>query len=362
MVPPMTAPHHPSQSPGYSLDEISAALKSHFGFSSFRAHQQEIVSSILAGRDVFAALPTGGGKSLCYQLPALLTRGLTVVVSPLISLMKDQVDAARENGIAASFLNSTLEPEEIHRIWRELSEGSIRLLYVAPERLSHPRFRADLASLDVTLFAVDEAHCISEWGHEFRPDYRALGSLRDDFPGVPIAAFTATATRQVQDDVIRQLRLADAVAVRGSFDRAEIYYAVEPKDKVDRQILSFVERHRGEPGIVYRQSRADVEKTAAFLAGRGLRAVAYHAGLEPEDRRMRQDAFVRDEVEIVVATIAFGMASNIAPLMKFATELKDYLDGILAHCRWRLHTSVIEGINNKIKVIKRMAYGFRDDE
>ena len=247
------------------------------------------------------------GKSLCYQLPALLTRGLTVVVSPLISLMKDQVDAARENGIAASFLNSTLEPDEIHRTWRELTAGSVRLLYVAPERLAHPRFRADLASLDVTLFAVDEAHCISEWGHEFRPDYRALGSLRDDFPGVPIAAFTATATRQVQDDVIRQLRLADPVAVRGSFDRAEIYYAVEPKDKVDRQILSFVERHRGEPGIVYRGSRASVEKTAAFLAGHGLRAVAYHAGLEADDRRTRQDAFVRDEVEIVVATIAFGM-------------------------------------------------------
>ncbi|MFP4374162.1 MAG: DNA helicase RecQ [Spirochaetaceae bacterium] len=303
----MAAPHHRSLSPGYSPGEITAALKTHFGFSSFRAHQEEIVTSILAGRDVFAALPTGGGKSLCYQLPALLTRGLTVVVSPLISLMKDQVDAARENGIAASFLNSTLAPEEVHRRRRELAAGAVRLLYLAPERLAVSRFRADLASLDVTLFAVDEAHCISEWGHEFRPDYRALGSLRDDFPGVPIAAFTATATRQVQDDVIRQLRLADPVAIRGSFDRREIYYAVEPKDSVDRQILSFVERHRGEPGIVYRAGRASVEKTAAFLAGRGLRAVAYHAGLEADDRRTRQDAFVRDEVEIVVATIAFGM-------------------------------------------------------
>lgn len=299
---------HPSSTPSpFSPEQLTAALTRHFGFSSFRPHQEDIVSAVLDGRDVFAALPTGGGKSLCYQLPAVLTDGLTVVISPLISLMKDQVDAARENGIAAAFLNSTLEPDEIHATWRELAAGQIRLLYVAPERLSQPRFRADLAGLGITLFAVDEAHCISEWGHEFRPDYRTLGTLREDFPGVPIAAFTATATRQVQGDVIAQLRLSGPLAVRASFDRREVYYAVEPKSGVDRQILAFARRHRDEPGIVYRASRKSVEKTAAYLAGAGLRAVAYHAGLEPADRRTRQDAFVRDEVEIVVATIAFGM-------------------------------------------------------
>ncbi|MFP4613944.1 MAG: DNA helicase RecQ [Spirochaetaceae bacterium] len=291
----------------YSPDDIAAALKKHFGFSSFRAHQKELVSAILAGRDVFAALPTGGGKSLCYQLPALLTEGLTVVVSPLISLMKDQVDAARENGIPAAYLNSTLEAAERDATWRELTAGRVRLLYLAPERLSQPRFRVDLAQLGVTMFAVDEAHCISEWGHEFRPDYRTLGSLKADFPGVPIAAFTATATRQVQEDVIRHLRLADPFVVRAGFDRAEIFYAVEPKEQVDAQILAVAERHRDGPGIVYRASRASAEKTAAYLARHGFHAVSYHAGLEPDERRERQDAFVRDEVEIVVATIAFGM-------------------------------------------------------
>jgi ATP-dependent DNA helicase RecQ len=313
-----------AQSSEHSPNELSAGLKTHFGFSTFRPHQHEIVSAILAGRDVFAALPTGGGKSLCYQLPAVLAGGLTIVVSPLISLMKDQVDAARENGIAAAFLNSSLPPEEARATWRDLAAGKIRLLYVAPERLAQPAFRAELHRLrgdqsdaegaasgaggsPVSLFAVDEAHCISEWGHEFRPDYRSLGELRSEFPGVPIAAFTATATREVQRDVVRQLELAKPYEVRGSFDRAEISYAVRRKDSVDRQILEFVKAHEGEPGIVYRVSRKAVDKTAANLASAGVRAVAYHAGLEDGERRDRQEAFVRDEVDVVVATIAFGM-------------------------------------------------------
>ena len=294
-----------------SRKQIVFTLKKQFGFSSFRPHQEEIVSAILAGRDVFAALPTGGGKSLCYQLPALLTEGLTVVVSPLISLMKDQVDAARENGIPAAFLNSSLGAEAFRETWRNLTTGEIRLLYVSPERLAKPDFRAALTELGVRLFAVDEAHCISEWGHEFRPDYRALGRLKTEFPAVPVAAFTATATGEVQEDVIRQLQLREPWAVRGSFDRKEISYAVEQKARgaggVEGQIYAVAKKHSGEPGIVYRSSRKAVEKSADYLSDRGFRAVAYHAGLEDEERRSRQEAFVRDEVEIVVATIAFGM-------------------------------------------------------
>jgi ATP-dependent DNA helicase RecQ len=288
--------------------EIAKALHRHFGFSSFRANQEQIVRAILSGRDVFAAMPTGGGKSLCYQLPALLEKGLTVVVSPLISLMKDQVDGARESGIAASFLNSSLSAEEAAKTRRELSLGSIKLLYVSPERLSIPDFRQWLKSLGLSLIAVDEAHCISEWGHEFRPDYRALGLLRDELPDIPIAAFTATATRQVQDDVVRLLGLKDPYIVRASFDRPEIFYRVVPKvGSADEQLLDFIRKHKGQPGIVYRSTRKAVEKTASFLGDHGISAAAYHAGMDDEDRKRRQEDFVKDELLVIVATIAFGM-------------------------------------------------------
>jgi ATP-dependent DNA helicase RecQ len=283
------------------------SLERTFGFSEFRPHQLDIVRAIVSGRDVFAALPTGGGKSLCYQLPAVVRGGLTVVVSPLISLMKDQVDAARTNGIPAAYLNSSLEPDEAQRVWQALRAGTVQLLYAAPERLSKPAFRGALSQLRVSLVAIDEAHCISEWGHEFRPDYRTLGELRRDLPDVPIAAFTATATKQVQSDVIRQLGLAEPLRVRGSFDRREISYRVEPKEQVDRQILQFVRRHEGEPGIIYRSTRRAVEETAGRLATAGVRAAAYHAGLEDAERRRTQEAFLRDEITVVVATIAFGM-------------------------------------------------------
>jgi len=286
---------------------LETRLKQHFGFASFRPHQREIVEATLSGRDVFAALPTGGGKSLCYQLPALVRQGLSVVVSPLISLMKDQVDGARENGLPAAFLNSTLGAQEARNTWREMAAGRLRLLYVSPERLAIPEFRAAIGRIGMSLVAVDEAHCISEWGHEFRPEYRTLGLLRSEFPGVPIAAFTATATRQVQSDVIRLLGLHEPFVVRASFDRPEIFYRVVRKLAVEEQISRFVAAHGEQPGIVYRGTRKAAEATAARLAREGVAAVAYHAGLDDETRRRRQEAFVRDEVSVVVATIAFGM-------------------------------------------------------
>ena len=289
------------------MDHAGLALKSIFGFTSWRPHQREIVEALVAGRDAFAALPTGGGKSLCYQLPSLLLPGLTIVVSPLIALMQDQVEGARQNGLAAAFLNSSLEPAEAHRIWHDVSRGRVRLLYVSPERISVVEFRDRLREQAVSLFAVDEAHCISEWGHEFRPDYRALSILRSEFPETPVAAFTATATRHVQDDVVRILGLHNPLVIRGDFDRREIFYRVRRKERVAEQIVDFVRRHADEPGIVYRATRKAVDQTASGLCAHGIAAVPYHAGLPDEDRLVNQTRFVRDEAQVVVATIAFGM-------------------------------------------------------
>lgn len=286
---------------------IREILLRSFGYSSFRPHQEEIVQAILRGGDVFAALPTGGGKSLCYQLPSLLLPGLTVVISPLIALMEDQVRGATAYGLPAAFLNSTLDSDQARQIYRDLARGRTRLLYVSPERLANESFRDSLRSWGVSFFAVDEAHCISEWGHEFRPDYRSLSSLRTEFPRVPIAAFTATATRDVQTDVIRLLNLADPLAVRADFDRPEIFYRVRRKARVDTQILSFVRERPMQPGIVYRATRRSVEETTARLRAAGIKAAAYHAGLPDQDRRRAQEEFVHDSVQVVVATIAFGM-------------------------------------------------------
>jgi ATP-dependent DNA helicase RecQ len=293
------------------MDSIARALKKRFGFTSFRPHQEAIVRAILDGRDVFAALPTGGGKSLCYQLPATLLPGLTVVVSPLIALMQDQVYGATQNGLRATFLNSSLTPEEGKARWDRLRTGEIDLLYVSPERLALEGFRESIKNLGETsridLFAIDEAHCISEWGHEFRPDYRALSVLRREFPESRIAAFTATATAKVQADVIAQLGLREPYTVRGNFDRSEINYRVERKAGLTKQIRNFVAAHRGEAGIIYRATRRAVEETASDLASRGVKAAPYHAGLEAAVRERNQDRFVRDELTVVVATIAFGM-------------------------------------------------------
>ena len=252
-------------------------------------------------------MPTGGGKSLCYQLPAVLFSGVTIVVSPLIALMKDQVDSLLAHGIAAGFINSSLTASQINRVQQMTRDGAFKILYVAPERLALPGFKDFLGSVDVSLFAIDEAHCISEWGHEFRPDYRNLRTLRQDFPTVPIVALTATATEQVRRDIVNQLGLGQAQVSISSFNRPNLNYAVQPKRKSFDQLLTLLNKHKNEPVIIYRFSRNSTEELVDDLAEEGFNALPYHAGLGPEVRRETQEKFIRDKVPIIVATIAFGM-------------------------------------------------------
>ena len=295
--------------------DLHAELLRLFGYREFRPNQQEIIDAVLARRDVFVVMPTGGGKSLCYQLPAVVLPGYSVVISPLIALMKDQVDAARANGIRAALLNSSQDPAQRAATLAALSEPpagngrghGIDLLYVAPERFSDVAFTSLLAQRPPSFFAIDEAHCVSEWGHDFRPDYLRLGELAATYPGIPIAAFTATATHKVQHDIVERLRLRDPHVVRASFDRPNLRYAVVPKKKEAVQILSFVRERPGVPGIIYRATRKKVEQTAAALQAAGIRALPYHAGLNEAVRSENQDRFQRDEAEVIVATIAFGM-------------------------------------------------------
>ncbi len=291
-------------------NDILKTLHTIFGYSSFKPNQEKIITSILEGWDVFAAMPTGGGKSLCYQLPALIFPGLTIVISPLIALMKDQVDAAVENGIPAVFLNSSLSAEETTEIYSNLYSGKIKILYISPERLAIEGYIEKLHSFNVKFIAVDEAHCLSEWGHDFRPDYLFLAQLRNNFPSIPIAAFTATATKEVQKDIIRILSLEDPFIVRASFDRKELYYQIVNKNDPLSQIHSFINKHKGESGIVYRTSRKEVEKTASYLRRMGVKAIHYHAGLSKDNRAKNQEQFNNDEINVIVATIAFGMGIN----------------------------------------------------
>ncbi len=282
-------------------------LKTHFGYDSFLPLQEEIISHVLAGRDGLVLMPTGGGKSLCYQLPAMCLPGMTLVVSPLIALMKDQVDALNANGVAARFINSSLTASEIELAQAQASRGMVKILYVAPERLAVPGFRRFLQGIDLGLIAVDEAHCISEWGHEFRPDYRNLRQLRGDIPRVPVIALTATATARVRDDIVEQLGLQRGQIFLSSFDRANLFYSVESKEGFWSKLLSLLNSHKGESTIIYCYSRRETEELAEDLNDRGLLARPYHAGLEPEIRRRTQEDFIRDRVPIIVATIAFGM-------------------------------------------------------
>ncbi|WP_303327896.1 DNA helicase RecQ [Bilophila wadsworthia] len=304
----------------WSDAELHGALARVFGYTAFRPHQIEIVKGILGGHDSLSIMPTGGGKSLCFQLPSHLMDGVCVVISPLISLMKDQVDAACANGLRAAALNSSLSPGE-HRAVREaLASGELDLLYISPERLSAPGFWDALASWPVSFFAVDEAHCISQWGHDFRPDYLALSGLVERFPQCPVAAFTATATPEVEQDILSRLGLREPRLIRASFDRPNLFYHVLPKEEPHAQLLSFLGGHEGESGIVYRSTRRKVEETAAFLQKKGVKAEAYHAGLPDAERMRVQEAFRRDECPVVVATVAFGMGID-KPDVHFVAHL-----------------------------------------
>lgn len=289
---------------------LSSLLKSHFGYDTFRPLQREIMETGLAGRDAVAILPTGAGKSLCYQLPALVREGLTVVVSPLIALMKDQVDQLHASGVAATFLNSSLDPSENRARIDGLRAGAYKLLYVAPERLMLPDFLPLLRSWQVCALAVDEAHCISEWGHDFRPEYRRLREVREAMPELPIIALTATATPRVREDIVTQLTLRDPEVFLASFNRPNLNYLIEPKVRAPQQVVEFIRKRGDESGIVYCQSRKRTEELAATLRQAGITAACYHAGLDSADRARHQDAFLRDEIRVVCATIAFGMGIN----------------------------------------------------
>ena len=288
-------------------NEMAAVLEKNFGYTSFRPNQEEVIQSILDDKDVFVLMPTGGGKSLCYQIPALMKPGITVVISPLISLMKDQVDSLVSNGVSAAYLNSTLSESESADVKRRMLSGDLKILYVAPERLMMNSMLSLLKKTTISLFAIDEAHCVSEWGHDFRPEYRKLSELRDKFPGVCIAALTATATERVRRDIVHVLRLQDPVVKVSSFNRPNLSYQIVEKKDVMDQLDSYLRKNRNKSGIIYCQSRDAVERLAARLNKSGFSALPYHAGISDEKRARNQERFIRDDVDIIVATVAFGM-------------------------------------------------------
>jgi ATP-dependent DNA helicase RecQ len=292
-----------------------------FGHPAFRGAQEDIVSHVVAGGDALVLMPTGGGKSLCFQLPALLREGTALVVSPLISLMQDQVAALRQLGVRAAFLNSSLDPREAYSTERSLLAGELDLLYVAPERLMMPRMLEALAQTKLALFAIDEAHCVSQWGHDFRPEYLQLSVLHERFPKVPRIALTATADPQTRDEIIRRLALEDARVFISSFDRPNIRYTIVEKLDARAQVLRFIkEEHAAEAGIVYCLSRKKVDETAAWLSGEGITALPYHAGMDAPARAANQERFQREDGIVMVATIAFGMGID-KPDVRFVAHL-----------------------------------------
>lgn len=296
------------------LDALKAVVSKHWGYNSFRPLQEDAMRAVLGGRDSLVVLPTGGGKSLCYQAPAVLQGGTTVVVSPLIALMKDQVDSLRSCGIAATQIDSSLSASERFAYQVDVEQGALKLLFVSPERLALPDFCAMLRRAGVKTFAIDEAHCISHWGHDFRPDYRQLGRIKELFPGASVHGYTATATEQVRNDICKQLGLAEPVVLVGAFDRPNLSYRILPRYDHHKQICEVLERHRGEAGIIYCLRRKDVDELNDVLRSLGYRSMGYHAGMTGQDRRTVQDAFTAETCDIIVATVAFGMGidrSNI---------------------------------------------------
>ena len=312
----------------HSMNSIHDTLQQVFGLHEFRPFQQEIVEQVLNGGDAFVLMPTGGGKSLCYQLPALHRPGLAIVVSPLISLMKDQVDALLANGVRAAMYNSNLDAGEARSVLSRLHNGELDLLYVAPERMMRPDFIRSLEAIPLALIAIDEAHCVSQWGHDFRPEYAALGKLRQYFPDVPFIALTATADPQTRDDVVGVLGLHNASLFTTSFDRPNIRYTVLEKHRPQSQLNRFLGSQADNSGIVYALSRKRVEEIAGFLNDRGFSAAAYHAGLSAQTRKDVQERFIRDDVSIVVATVAFGMGID-KPNVRFVVhyDLPRHMEG-----------------------------------
>ncbi|MFH0821486.1 MAG: RecQ family ATP-dependent DNA helicase [Pseudomonadota bacterium] len=295
--------------------KIQEVMRRYWGFQGFLPLQREAMECVLQGRDSLVVLPTGGGKSLCFQAPAMAMDGPAIVVSPLIALMKDQVDALVEHGIPAAKLDSTMSPTEQSDVIRRIRDGTLKLLYLAPERLVSQRALAFLARVPLSFVAVDEAHCVSMWGHEFRPEYRELGVLKETFQGLPVHAYTATATDRVCADIAVQLRLDNPSIVVGSFFRPNLTLAVERRHNGLKQVCDVLDRRRGESGIVYCIRRRDVDKLAEQLTEKGYRVVPYHAGMSNEERAKNQDAFLKDRIDTIIATVAFGMGidkSNVS--------------------------------------------------
>ncbi|MEP1890812.1 MAG: RecQ family ATP-dependent DNA helicase, partial [Cyclobacteriaceae bacterium] len=288
------------------INELKETLKKVFGYDSFRGTQKAIIENVMEGKNTFVIMPTGAGKSLCYQLPAIIKEGTAIVISPLIALMKNQVDQMNAVGINARFLNSTLNKTEINRVKKETLSGDVKLLYVAPESLTKPDNIAFLKASNISFTAVDEAHCISEWGHDFRPEYRKIKSIIAELGDIPIVALTATATPKVQADIQKNLNMEDASVFQSSFNRTNLVYEVKPKKQAKKQLIRIVKEHKGESGIVYCLSRKKVEEIAGFLKVNGVKVAPYHAGMEAKERMGNQDAFLNEDVDVIVATIAFG--------------------------------------------------------